>query len=436
MKCFVTSLGCPKNTIDTETLLGALSNAFSGMELVSEADNADVLIVNTCSFIESAVSESIDVILELAQNKKSHQKLMAFGCLAGRYGEEGLSKELPEVDVFAGPEEFDKAILRLSVLMSSSKPPSLFSADRERYNILPPWRSYLKISEGCSNHCTYCIIPNIRGRQRCRKPDEIVAEARKLVSNGAIEVTLVAQDLTAYEWEGLKLEGLLDLLAGDLGGGARIAWLRLLYLNIGRISADLLNVISVHPNICPYLDIPIQHASDSILKRMGRGYDRGVLDEKLAMTRQILPDFALRTTVMLGLPGETDEDVEELCAFLERWQFDHLGAFVYSDEQECAAHRFGEKIPARTAKSRLRKVMKIQERISKRKSKALIGQTIDVLVEGASHETAHLMVGRAAFQAPDIDGCVYINDGKPLVGRINKVKITDAHVHDLVGEVL
>ncbi len=430
----MTSLGCPKNTIDTGTLLSKCADTFEKMELVSEPDQADILIVNTCSFIKSAVQESIDVILGLAQGKNTHQKLLVFGCLTGRYGEETLRSELPEVDIFAGPEEFDKAMAGISALhKATSTCPIIQTA---QYSITPHWRSYVKISEGCSNHCTYCIIPKIRGQQRCRAPKAINAEIKGLIANGVCEITLVAQDLTAYEWNGLGLEGLLALISEELSKARRKIWLRLLYLNIGRITESLLNVIANEPNICPYLDIPVQHASDQILKKMGRGYDNKKLEETLAMIKKILPEFTLRTTVMLGFPGETAEDMEALCAFVEKWQFDHLGAFAYSDEDECAAHNFDEKINSKTAGSRLKKIMKIQERISKKKNKMLIGKTLDVLVEGASDETPHLLIGRAAFQAPEIDGVVYINDGAPKTGAFNRVRITDSHIYDLVGEAL
>lgn len=433
-KIHVVSLGCPKNTIDTELALGSIAAGDPGFRLVKTPEQADVLIVNTCGFIESAVTESIDAILELAEAKRPDQRLIVMGCLVNRYGKD-LERELPEVDVFLGTDAH-KVILewladRRMAPEGMSSFPSIETVSG-RFISTPPWRAYLKISEGCSNRCTYCLIPGIRGPHRPFPAGKILEEARALGARGVKELTLVAQDLTAYRDGSVNLAGLLQLLDDQSG----IPWIRLLYLNPARVTRDLIEMMASLPSVCPYFDIPVQHASDRILSAMGRGYGRERLDGVIGQIRSRLPEAAMRTTVMLGFPGEDEDDLTILKDFLIRHQFDHVGCFVYSDEEGAASRALPGKVDVRVARRRMREVQRLQAEISMRKYAALRGAVLDVLVEGTSEESDLLLAGRTRMQASGIDGIVYINSGKAPAGEIARVRITDSHVYDMVGEIV
>ncbi len=452
MKIFAISLGCAKNSIDTELILGSLS-ALPHNLLVNGPENADVILINTCGFLESAVQESIDTILEMAEYKNSEQILAVSGCMVERYGAE-LERELKEVDIFHGtrhPEVMADKIQAMFYAVRGKtaetatdvKIASADSADLHagqagcimaggRLVTTPPWRAFVKISEGCSNRCTYCLIPSIRGGNVCRPPDELLAEITELAKSGVREITLLAQDLTSYRYGDMDLAGLVR----EAVEKTEIPWLRLLYLHPGGITDELLSVMARNSDrICPYLDIPLQHASTDILKRMGRGYDSRDLDRLFARVRSALPDAALRTTVMVGFPGETRADFHELMDFLTKWRFMHLGCFVYSDEEECAAHKLDRKVDSETAEERKTQIMEMQSEISQEINRQFINQTVKVLVEGLSEETDLLLQGRTMFQAPEVDGITYIADGTANTGDICSVKITDSHIYDLVGEI-
>ena len=424
MKFHVITLGCPKNRVDTEHILGNLKAGLKEFELVDSQRKSDIILINTCSFIEDAVSESIETILESASKKSEDQQLVVTGCLVERYGAETLKKELPEVDLFLGFE----AVRRLPEILGASQE----QAELFRLLSTPPWRAYLKISEGCSNKCTYCLIPRIRGQQICRNPVSILKEAEELAASGVKEITLVAQDLTAYHHDGADLADLLEQLADKL----EQTWLRLLYLYPSKISDKLLNIIAEHNNICPYFDIPIQHSSSTILKKMGRQYSSKDLYSLLERIKNKIPGAHIRTSVIVGFPGETERDFQELKTFIEEAQFDHLGCFAYSDEEEAPSAKFTDKVDAKKAEKRRSEIMEIQQEISRQKMKQLVGTTQKVLVEGLSDETDLLLVGRTKYQAPEIDGQVFINKGFADPGEIVKVKITDSHIYDLVGKVI
>jgi ribosomal protein S12 methylthiotransferase len=426
MKVFAISLGCPKNTIDTEMALGSLSSINSGVKVTNNLQEADLLIVNTCGFIEEAVSESIDTILAVAKEKTDSQILAVMGCMVQRYGED-LKKELPEVDIFLGtgsPQSL-VTLIEKQAIQHLESPGS-------RILITPPWRAYVKISEGCSNQCTYCLIPILRGKEISRPVKEIVSEINSLASKGVKEITLVAQDLTAYRNDGKTLTDLLETLVEDTD----LPWLRLLYLNPGKVNIKLLETIAANTGICPYLDVPIQHVSTNILRSMGRRYDNKYIEDLMSRIVDLLPGASVRTTVMVGFPGETEDDFQLLRNFVEKWKFDHLGCFIYSDEKECAANKLPEKVSPDTAMMRKDEIMSLQAMLSRTKKSDMVGSIEKVLVEGVSPETELLLVGRTRYQAPEIDGIVYLNKGIADCGDIVTVRITDSHVYDLVGEII
>ncbi len=445
LRFFVSSLGCPKNSVDTEVLLGSIVNDICNITLVQAPADADVLLVNTCGFIESAVSESIERILELVEKKRRNQILVVSGCMVERYGNE-LVKELPEVDLFYGaraPQNFKKKFKEFlqghynGDIFNSAPPRRQHEGLRplthsSRLLSTPWWRAFVKISEGCSNHCTYCLIPAIRGRAISRDKRDIINEVNELVCLGTREVTLVAQDITAYKDGG---DMLYDLLR-DLLTYTDISWIRLMYAYPGNIDERILCLMAENERICKYLDIPIQHASDRILKSMGRKYSGHVLERQLDLIKNTVPGIGLRTTLMVGFPGETDEDFLTLQRFIERWRFHHLGCFTYSDEEGCAASKLNNKIAPETALKRQSALMELQRQISADINASFINKTLDILIEGKSAETDLLLTGRSQFQGPEVDGVVYINKGMAEYGRIMPVKITGSHDYDLVGEVV
>ncbi|RKX60282.1 MAG: 30S ribosomal protein S12 methylthiotransferase RimO [Thermodesulfobacteriota bacterium] len=427
MKVFAISLGCPKNTIDTEVALGSLGSTNSGLKLTNNPQEADLLIVNTCGFIEEAVSESIDTILAVAKEKTASQVLVVMGCMVQRYGDD-LKKELPEVDIFLGTGSPQSLV----TLIEDQTVQHQVQSPDPRVLTTPPWRTYVKISEGCSNRCTYCLIPMLRGKEMSRPIAEIVSEVNSLATKGVKEITLVAQDLTAYRDDEKTLPDLLEALAGK----TNLPWFRLLYLHPGKVNIRLLETIASNTAICPYLDIPIQHASTNILRSMGRKYDIKVIEDLMSWISKLLPHAAVRTTVMVGFPGETEEDFQKLRSFVEKWEFEHLGCFVYSDEKECMANKLPGKVSPETAMARKDEIMNIQAGISMAKNSDMVGRVEQVLVEGISSETELLLVGRTRHQAPEIDGIVYINEGTADCGEIVSVKITDSHIYDLVGKII
>ena len=436
---FLVSLGCPKNLVDSEVMLGSLEKA--GFRVVDSAESADLLLVNTCGFIKSAVEESIEEILALAQYKQADpaKKLVVSGCLVQRYGDE-LRKELPEVDLFIGTDGFHEIVSLLNRPAAESlrltEPVFLMNAQVERRVSTPSYRAYLKITEGCANRCSYCMIPAIRGPLRSRTLADILAEAQRLADQGIKELTLVGQDLTAYGLDLGKGGPRLKNLLTELDRGCAIPWIRLLYLHPARVNAELLETILSLPRLTPYLDIPLQHVSSRILTRMNRPYDRERIEGLLATVRQGSAHVALRTTFIVGFPGETEAEVDELAEFLVKHRFDHVGIFAYSQEEGSPAAQLPEQLPEEVKEARRERLMEVQAEISLQNNQKMIGRTEKVLVEGLSRETDLLLEGRTRYQAPEIDGCVYINQGQSRSGEIVDVRITEAHAYDLVGEIV
>ncbi|HID98141.1 MAG TPA: MiaB/RimO family radical SAM methylthiotransferase [Thermodesulfobacteriaceae bacterium] len=369
------------------------------------------------------------------------------GCMVERYREE-LASEMPEIDIFWGTG--NPSLLGRNIVNACSAPydtselkTAYFVKDVKRANggdehifsrfvTTPFWRAYVKISEGCSNRCTYCLIPGLRGENISRPVSGIVREVNALAEKGVREVTLVAQDLTSYLYENTDLADLLTILEKDTD----VTWFRLLYLHPSGIGSRLLEVISESSSVLPYLDIPVQHASDRILRRMGRNYDTRSLEHLFSNIRKIIPEAAVRTTVMVGFPGESPEDFLILKNFIKKHRFRHMGCFVYSDEDDCVSYRFVNKVPGELAEERRKEIMEIQADISMELNSTMIGRTEDVLIEGISPETELLLTGRTVFQGHDIDGITYINSGNAIAGDIVPVKITSSHIYDLVGEIV
>jgi len=441
-KLHLVSLGCPKNLVDSEVMLHRLEH--DGYQVVEDPSQADLLLINTCGFIAPAVEEAIDEILRLAEFKRRdpEKKLVVTGCLVQRYGA-NLQKELPEVDLFTGTDgfqEIDLLVRRLekgsvTALLDLRPARYLMDSTAERRLSTPPFRSYLKITEGCDNRCSYCMIPSIRGGLRSRTVADLVKEAQRLERAGVKELTLIAQDLTAYGKD-LEVDAGLEQLLRELLARTGIPWLRLLYLYPTGISDDLLRLMVQEPRIVPYLDIPFQHVSNSVLKRMNRRYGRQDLEELLTRIRRHLPDCAIRTTLMVGFPGEEEKDIDEMITFLEKWSLDHVGIFRYADEEGSAAFKLSGKVDEQSVMERYDRVMAIQADICRKRLARFVGRIEPVLVEGISRESELLLEGRTRYQAPDIDGSVYITSGTFNSGDIVPVRITETHTYDIVGEAI
>lgn len=440
-KVSMVSLGCPKNLVDAEVMLGVLSK--QDYEITTDEKDADIVIVNTCSFIKEAKQESIDAILDLAERKHDGRchTLIVSGCLPQRYQEE-LAKELPEVDIFIGTGDYPRIAEILAEKSGTSEqlryigdPDFIFDETLPRLNSSPSWFTYLKIGEGCSNCCSYCIIPQLRGAYRSRPLDALVAEAEKLAARGVKELNIISQDITRYGsdlGEGVTLEVLLRRLAKIDG----IQWIRLLYAYPDGISDELIELIRDEPKICKYLDLPLQHISDAVLGRMKRRSNEQQIRSLIAKLRREIPDIALRTSLIVGFPGETVEDFTNLMQFVEQAHFDRLGVFCYSREEETPAANMPDQISERVKRERYRKLMRIQARLSFKRNRDLIGSMEQVIIEGYSEETELLLKGRSSRQAPDIDGQVYITAGIADVGEIVTLKITDSSDYDLIGEIV
>ncbi|MGD9947940.1 MAG: 30S ribosomal protein S12 methylthiotransferase RimO [Desulfobulbus sp.] len=438
---FMVSLGCPKNLVDSEVMLGTLEQA--GYCVTDAPEKAEVILVNTCGFIQPAVEEAIDTILELAAYKEENpqQQLVVTGCMVQRYGS-ALLEELPEVDLFIGLDDFPQLGEIMAeeataprLIAKSGSATFLMDSSHSRRLTTPAFRSYLKITEGCDNRCSYCMIPSIRGNLRSREVSDLIEEAVALQEVGVQELCLIAQDLTAYGND-LKTPVNLVQLLEQLLLRTDIPWFRLLYAYPSGITNELLQLMANNPRIVPYLDIPFQHVSDPVLQRMNRHYGHQVLDELILRIRRFLPECALRTTLMVGFPGETFEDVEVMIAALQKWQFDHVGVFQYQDEEGSAAALLDEKVDDEEKAIRYEQVMTILADISQQRMQRFVGRIEPVLVEGVSKESDLLLEGRTRFQAPEIDGCVYITLGMVNPGDIVSVQITEAHTYDLVGEVV
>jgi ribosomal protein S12 methylthiotransferase len=443
---YMHTLGCPKNRVDSEIMLGTLAEA--GYRLVQEPARADVIVVNTCGFIESAKEESVSAILELAEQKREGRckKLVVTGCLVQRHASE-LAAEIPEVDHFLGTGAYQDVAKIVSDAQAKRlvvpDPDFVHAAATPRVNSLPSHTAYVKIAEGCDNACAFCIIPKLRGPQRSRTVDDLVAEAAALAAQGTVELSLVAQDLTAWGYD-LRGKQRLHHLLPELCKVDGIRWVRLHYAYPRDFPDALVDVMAAEPKIAKYLDMPLQHSSDRLLKAMKRGRDSQFLRGLLAKLRARVPGLALRTSLIVGLPGETEEDFEDLLRFVEEQRFERLGVFEYSREEGTPAAEMDGQLPEALKRERFARVMEVQQEIAREHQQAMIGRKVEVLVEGASEESEHLLAGRNAQQAPEIDGLTYVNEvaipGAPdaavYPGEIVTVEVTDAGDYDLVGRVV
>lgn len=435
------SLGCPKNLVDSEVVYGLLEK--DGWLGLSEPDDAAFIVVNTCGFIQSAVEESIEEILQLAElkNDDPEKKLVVIGCLVQRYRHD-LQEELPEVDLFIGTEgipQISELLTRLAAenLVEKTVIPELFLMDSQypRRLSTPYYRAWLKITEGCDNRCSYCMIPSIRGRLRSRQVGDLVSEAKMLDRKGVKECTFVAQDLTAY---GMDLDGTRQLvrLLENLLAETTIPWFRLMYLYPSGITDELIDLVASNKRIVPYMDIPLQHVSDKVLKAMNRRYRQKDIVRLLQKLRANVPEIALRTTLLVGFPGETDDDVGQLIDFLRSEPFDHVGIFSYADEQGCPSEHYPAQVNEEEKQERIASIAEVQSQVSAELLQLKVGKVEPVLVEGVSRETDLLLEGRTRYQAPDVDGCVLINEGSASPGDILDVEITEAQIYDLVGRIV
>ncbi len=415
-----------------------------GHSLVDNPEDSDTIIVNTCSFIGEAKKESIEAILQMGEIKKKHgQKLVVTGCLAQRYSKE-LEGEMPEVDHFLGTADFTQIksalskpdLVQIKRNLVSHELKYLANYDLPRVNSMPKHTAYLKIAEGCDNACAFCIIPKLRGKQRSRRIEDLVTEAENLAQSGVVEISLIAQDLTGYGHD-LPGKPTLAQLLKALHKVSGIRWVRCMYAYPRSLSAELIETLGMGGNILPYFDMPVQHGSDKVLRRMRRGKDQGKLTELLLDLRAKVPNLVLRSTVMVGFPGEDKEDFQKLLDFASAIKFERLGVFKYSDEEGTTAYDLDQRVPYKTKQARFDKLMRLQRKIHKAKLKSMIGQVHEAIVEGPSDEHPLLLKGRLWSQAPDIDGVTYISSEQALTaGQIIKVKIQSAHDYDLVGEVI
>ena len=437
-KVHMISLGCARNRVDSEVMLGSLLK--TGWQISQESEGSDAIIINTCGFIQSAKEESIDQILSAAALKKNRPglKVIVAGCLTQRYKSQ-LAKGLPEVDLFIGTDEFP----RLPELLAAELPSGSVFARRTHYlyneamprvNTLARHSAYVKVAEGCQHNCAFCIIPAIRGRLRSRPLTSVVSEVEQLARDGVKEINLIAQDLAAYGRERGE-DGLLPLLRA-LAVIDGIEWIRCLYMYPENISEEFLELLATEPKLVKYLDVPVQHGSDRILAAMNRGVTRAGLSAAFAKLRERVPGIAIRTSVMVGFPGETEEDFQELKQFVRDQKFDHLGCFSYSQEDGTVAGRMKDQIDEETKARRLDEIMRLQKEISRANLLKYVGLEVEVLVEGPSDESDLLWQGRMSVQAPEVDGVVLINDGAVRKGEIQRVRISDAFEYDLVGEVV
>ena len=435
------SLGCAKNLVDSEVMLGAL--AAQGYTLEGDVEKAAILIVNTCGFIQPAVEEAISEILELVSIKQQFptKKIIVVGCLVQRY-EGSLAEELPEVDLFVGtegPTQLGQILDRLlaGTLVEKVILPDTFLMDSSSPRILstPHYMAWMKITEGCDNRCSYCMIPSIRGSLRSRAGSDLVSEALQLERQGVKELSLIAQDLTAYG-DDLGDEDCLENLMRSFLRETTIPWFRLLYLYPTGVTDTLLDLMAESERIVPYLDIPVQHVNDRILRLMNRPYGYEQLVQLIEKIRAKLPNIAIRTTFLVGFPGETDAEFLQIETFLKEMRLDHVGVFPYANEEGCPSEHFNGQLTEEVKEQRRDHLLKVQATISSSLQQKYIGQVLPVLVEGVSSETDLLLEGRTQFQAPEVDGCVYINDGVARIGDIVNVKVSDAQVYDLIGGIV
>jgi ribosomal protein S12 methylthiotransferase len=437
------SLGCPKNLVDSEVMMGILAR--EGYELTPRADEAEVLVVNTCSFIEPAQKESVDAILEMAEHKKfgAAKKLIVAGCLVERYRDQ-IIEQVPEVDAVVGTGEVERILeaVESDLKVLPAQPPTFLYHDlTPRIITTPKHQAYIKIAEGCDHPCSFCIIPQLRGAFRSRRFESVVREAEKLAAAGTREITLIGQDTTSYG-EDLGLRDGLALLLEKLAGIEDMLWVRFLYAYPNRVTQKLLDTLAAHPRLAKYIDMPLQHASRNVLARMKRGSHGDAFLKLLERMRRTIPGVSLRTSFIVGFPGESKEDFEELVQFVTAAQLDWMGVFEYSDVDNAASHALEQKVDADTIDERRARLMALQRKISREKLRALKGRTATALVEGPSKDNPLVWEARLEGMAPDIDGKLYLTDielpgGRIAVaGDVAQVEITKTDAYDLIGRVV
>jgi len=441
MKLALISLGCSKNLVDSEHYLGILSKR-KGMELTSELSEADIVIVNTCGFIGDAKEESIETILEVSEFKETGnlKKLIVAGCLAQKYSEEIL-KELPEVDAVIGTGDIDKIekvvdeILENKKVVETKNMTFLANANTERVLTTASHTAYLKISEGCNRACTYCIIPQMRGRLRSRSIEDIVEEAKRLVASGVREINLLAQETTEY---GIDLYGdkKLAALMKELCKIEGLKWLRTYYMHPEYVTDELIEVMKSEEKICKYFDVPIQHVSDNILRNMARAKSGEQVKDVLNRIRKAIPEATIRTTLIVGFPGETEENFQELMDYVREFEFDYAGVFKYSREEDTVAYNLPNQVPEEIKEKRYAELVNLQSEIAERKNRRLLGEEIEVMIDGVSSESEYLLEGRTRGQALEIDGKVLTTDGTANPGEIVKVKFEQNFEYDFVGPIV
>jgi ribosomal protein S12 methylthiotransferase len=433
------SLGCPKNLVDSEVMLGRLRQR--GYRLAPDPKQADVIVVNTCAFIDRAKQESVDAILEMAREKDQGRarRLVVTGCLAQRYDAE-LREQIPEIDATLGTGQIDEILRAVGgeatrTDADEGAPTWVYDHTSPRVLTTPPYLAYLKISEGCDYTCSFCIIPKLRGAHRSRQVEDIVAEAKALSARGVKELVLIAQDSTRYGLDLGVRDGLAYLLRRlDRVDGIR--WIRVMYAYPATMSDAVLDAIASAERVVKYVDIPLQHASSAVLTRMKRPTGRGHLLGMVERMRERVPGLAIRTSFIVGFPGETETEFQELLDFVEAAAFDNVGVFTYSDEEGTAAFELPGRVPARVKQRRRRELMRLQQEISTRRNRARLGERVEVLVEGPHPESDLLLSGRLSTQAPDIDGSVIVNDGTAEPGSFVTCEVTEAHAYDLVARIV
>lgn len=449
---FLESLGCCRNLVDSEVMLGRLAAAGHGV--VHDPAEADVIIVNTCGFISAASAEAVDTILELAEWKQNGRckRLIVTGCLPERFKDDDLASELPEVDAFVGTGACDEIVRVVESTEFMSLLPDVLDRQMQGHP-LPrlstlDYLAYVKISEGCDRHCTYCIIPKLRGIQRSRTIDAVVEESEILVRNGAREIVLVGENTSDYgmDFEGndsgvnpgvnpkVNLALLLTTLSEKIKTLDPDVWIRLLYTHPSSLDHDAIKAIADLDNVCTYFDVPTQHANSRILRRMGRNYTGEDLNGLIASIRKTAPDAALRTTLITGFPGETEADFNEMLKFVKTTKFDQLGVFVYSDSDDLASHSLADHVDEETGEERRDAIMAAQAEISEELNESYLGKTLTVLVD--ENPDPGIYLGRTSFQAPEVDGITFIYGENIDIGTFVRVKITETHAYDLVGELV
>jgi ribosomal protein S12 methylthiotransferase len=448
-KIYFVSLGCPKNQVDTELMLGQVEAA--GHALVHDPEGADVIVVNTCAFIDAAKEESVDTILEMAEHKKgATKKLVVTGCLAQRYADD-LAKDIPEIDHILGSSDFlsiakvlapasstarTRGKKKLPVIQVAETPAYIYDHDTPRVRIGAAHSAYVKIAEGCDRPCAFCIIPKLRGPQRSRAIADIVTEVRALGEQGVVEVNLIAQDLTRYGWDAGSSpdsRATLAQLLRALGGVDTVNWIRLHYTFPSAFDDELIDAIASEPRVVKYVDVPLQHISDAMLKRMRRGHSARVTRELVKTLRARIDGLVLRSTFIVGHPGETEAEFDELCEFVADAKLEHAGAFTYSIEPGTTSAMLPNRVDPEVAQARQQKLMEIQRQISRARHEAMVGRELDVLVEGVSSESEYLLEGRWYGQAPGIDGVVYLADGQVPSGSLVRARVTQASDYDLAA---